>query len=106
MCDGITSSTAAIIARPLPNLISDTSTNTSVENKTKTSTINEKRPTLRLDNLPVEHKGLWGQSMSEVDAELDEDKISPVYEETTDLASTIARLRTVLQQKSTVTTPL
>ncbi|XP_031827986.2 uncharacterized protein LOC116424990 [Nomia melanderi] len=107
LCDGMTSSTAAIIPRPLPKSNSDTLTNTSVENKSKTTTINEKRPTLRLDNLPIEHRGLWGQSMSEVDAELlDEDKISPVYEETTDFASTIARLRTVLQQKSTVTTPL
>lgn len=44
--------------------------------------------------------------MVEVDSEIEEDKISPVYEEPTDFATTIARLRTVLQQKSTVNTPL
>ncbi|XP_076289849.1 uncharacterized protein LOC143213679 [Lasioglossum baleicum] len=112
LCDGITSSTAAIIPRPIPkskpNL--DTSTKVATENKSKTSAkekvMNDKRPTLRLDNLPTEHRGLWGQSMSEGDTELDEDKLSPVYEDTTDFATTIARLRTVLQQKSTVTTPL
>lgn len=44
--------------------------------------------------------------MVEVDSEIEEDKISPVYEEPIDFATTIARLRTVLQQKSTVNTPL
>ncbi|XP_033322524.2 uncharacterized protein LOC117218336 [Megalopta genalis] len=106
LCDGITSSTAAITPRPTLKSNLDTSVKATAENKSKTLTINEKRPTLRLDNLPTEHRGLWGQSMSEGDNELDEDKLSPVYEDTTDFASTIARLRTVLQQKSTVTTPL
>ncbi|XP_076646057.1 uncharacterized protein LOC143355253 [Halictus rubicundus] len=108
LCDGITSSTAVIIPRPIPNL--DTSTKATTESKNKTSAkekiLNEGRPILRLDNLPTEHRGLWGQSMSEGDIELDEDKLSPVYEDTTDFATTIARLRTVLQQKSTVSTPL
>lgn len=44
--------------------------------------------------------------MSEVACEFDEDRMSPVYEEPTDLATTIARLRTVLEEKSTVDTPL
>lgn len=43
---------------------------------------------------------------SEIESELDEDRISPIYEEPTDFASTIARLRNLLQQKSTATTPL
>ncbi|XP_015434637.1 PREDICTED: uncharacterized protein LOC107190356 [Dufourea novaeangliae] len=106
LCNGITSSTAAIIPRPLPKSKLNSSMKTSTENKNNSVTLNEKRPILRLDNLPTEHRGLWCQSMSEVDADIDEEKVSPVYEETTDFATTIARLRTVLQQKSTVTTPL
>ncbi|XP_053978448.1 uncharacterized protein LOC128876266 [Hylaeus volcanicus] len=105
LSDGITSSTAAIIPRLLPKPKSNVSAKTVDEDKNNLLTINDKRPTLRLDNLATEHRGLWGQSMSEVDAEID-DKISPVYEEPTDFATTIARLRNVLQQKSTVNTPL
>lgn len=65
------------------------------------------RPTLCLEGLSTEHRGLWGGSITEeADLELEEDKISPVYEEPTDFATTIARLRNLLQQKSTATTPL
>ena len=53
------------------------------------------------------HRCLWGDSGAlEADSEMDDDRISPVYEEPTDFASTIARLRNLLQQKSTATTPL
>jgi len=63
------------------------------------------RSSLCLEGLSTtEHRGLWGDSIT--DLELDEDKISPVYEEPTDFATTIARLRNLLQQKSTATTPL
>ena len=95
-----------MIPRPLTKPKQDFSAKASVQDKNIPSTINDKRPTLRLENLTVEHRGLWGQSMSEIDSEIDEDKVSPVYEEPTDFATTIARLRTVLQQKSTVSTPL
>lgn len=64
------------------------------------------RSTLCLEGLSTEHRGLWGDSITDADLELDEDKISPVYEEPTDFATTIARLRNLLQQKSTATTPL
>ncbi|XP_076233287.1 uncharacterized protein LOC143178460 isoform X2 [Calliopsis andreniformis] len=106
LSDGIIPSTAAIIPRSLPKPQSELFTKTSTEDQSISLSINDKRPTLRLENLAVEHRGLWGQSLSEVDSEMDEDKISPVYEEPTDFATTIARLRTVLQQKSTVSTPL
>lgn len=106
MSDGILSSTAAIIPRSLPKPQSDLFTKPSTEDRNVSLNTNGKKTTLRLENLAVEHRGLWGQSMSEVDGEMDEDKISPVYEEPTDFATTIARLRTALQQKSTVSTPL
>ena len=106
LSDGIVSSTAAVIPRPLTKPKQDFSAKASTQDKNIPLTINDKRPTLRLENLTVEHRGLWGQSMSEIDSEIDEDKVSPVYEEPTDFATTIARLRTVLQQKSTVSTPL
>jgi len=64
------------------------------------------KPTLCLEGLSMEHRGLWGDSITDTDLELEEDKISPVYEEPTDFATTIARLRNLLQQKSTATTPL
>ncbi|KAK9293944.1 hypothetical protein QLX08_011280 [Tetragonisca angustula] len=104
--DGITSATAAVIPRPLPKPKSESSTEALIDRENTSPSINDKRPTLRLHNLGTEHRGLWGQSMTEVDSEMEEDKISPVYEEPTDFATTIARLRTVLQQKSTVNTPL
>lgn len=99
--DGITSATAAVIPRALPK---SELADASVTKNGGALPVNDKRPSLRLENLATEHRGLWGQSLTEIDCE--EDKISPVYEEPTDFATTIARLRTVLQQKSTVTTPL
>ncbi|OAD55539.1 hypothetical protein WN48_04643 [Eufriesea mexicana] len=102
--DGITSATAAVIRRPLPNSKSE-STEALIENKNTSLSINDKKPTLHLNNLGTEHRGLWGQAIDEMDSAI-EDKISPIYEEPTDFATTIARLRTVLQQKSTVNTPL
>lgn len=106
LSDGITSATAAVIPRPLPKSLPDSSTPSPIENNHIPVTINVKRPSLRLENLSTEHRGLWGDSVSEIDSELDEDRISPEYEEPTDFATTIARLRNVLQEKSTVTTPL
>lgn len=55
------------------------------------------RPEMSLPGLP---HGLWAE-----EAEDPDDGISPIYEEPTDFATTIARLRTLLQQKSTATTP-
>ncbi|XP_012147269.1 uncharacterized protein LOC100876919 isoform X2 [Megachile rotundata] len=106
LSDGIASATAAVIPRPLPKTESSLSAKTTNHDKNSSLTLNDQRPTLHLDNLTKEYRGLWGQSMSELDSEVDEEKISPVYEEPTDFATTIARLRTVLQQKSTVNTPL
>lgn len=94
-----------MIRQPLPNPKSE-STETLIENKNTSLPITDKKPTLRLNNLGTEHRGLWGQVMDEIDSTIEEDKISPIYEEPTDFATTIARLRTVLQQKSTVNTPL
>ncbi|CAK9807291.1 hypothetical protein ANTPLA_LOCUS5303 [Anthophora plagiata] len=103
---GITSTTAAVIPCPLSkSKYGSSSVKPSTEEK-NTSSVNDKKPTLCLNNLATEHRGLWGQSMSEMDSEVEEGKVSPIYEEPTDFATTIARLRTVLQQKSTVNTPL
>nr|XP_033184107.1 uncharacterized protein LOC117153820 [Bombus vancouverensis nearcticus] len=104
--DGITSATAAVIPRSLPKPKSESSTKPLIKHENTSVSINDKRPTLHLHNLGTEHRGLWGQSIVEIDAEIEGDKISPVYEEPTDFATTIARLRNVLQQKSTVNTPL
>lgn len=104
--DGITSATAAVIPRSLPKPKSESSTKPLIKHENTSVSINDKRPTLHLHNLGTEHRGLWGQSIVEIDAEIQGDKISPVYEEPTDFATTIARLRNVLQQKSTVNTPL
>ncbi|XP_076473297.1 uncharacterized protein LOC117153820 [Bombus vancouverensis nearcticus] len=104
--DGITSATAAVIPRSLPKPKSESSTKPLIKHENTSVSINDKRPTLHLHNLGTEHRGLWGQSIVEMDAEIEGDKISPVYEEPTDFATTIARLRNVLQQKSTVNTPL
>ncbi|EZA47879.1 uncharacterized protein LOC105286068 [Ooceraea biroi] len=105
--DGITSATAAVIPQQLPKSLpkSDSTTSTS-EDSSAASTAAPERPTLCLEGLSVEHRGLWGDSISDTDLESEEDKISPVYEEPTDFASTIARLRSLLQQKSTASTPL
>lgn len=104
--DGITSATAAVIPRSLPKPKSESSTKPLIKHENTSVSINDKRPTLHLHNLGTEHRGLWGQSIVEIDADIEGDKISPVYEEPTDFATTIARLRNVLQQKSTVNTPL
>ncbi|XP_043579098.1 uncharacterized protein LOC122566214 [Bombus pyrosoma] len=104
--DGITSATAAVIPRSLPKPKSESSTKSLIKHENTSVSINDKRPTLHLHNLGTEHRGLWGQSVVEIDADIEGDKISPVYEEPTDFATTIARLRNVLQQKSTVNTPL
>ncbi|XP_015606328.1 uncharacterized protein LOC107273044 [Cephus cinctus] len=105
---GIASATAAVIPRPLPkqNSALSTSTDSKSENQTISSQ-NAERSSLCLEGLAISHRGLWGDvSISEPDSELDEDRLSPVYEEPTDFATTIARLRNLLQQKSTATTPL
>ncbi|XP_015118262.1 uncharacterized protein LOC107041948 [Diachasma alloeum] len=46
-------------------------------------------------------KGLWAEEAEDPE----DDGISPIYEEPTDFATTIARLRSLLQQKSSATTP-
>ncbi|XP_011303584.1 uncharacterized protein [Fopius arisanus] len=46
-------------------------------------------------------KGLWAEEIEDPE----DDGISPIYEEPTDFATTIARLRSLLQQKSSATTP-
>ncbi|XP_076762870.1 uncharacterized protein LOC143430450 [Xylocopa sonorina] len=105
--DGVTSATATLIPQSLPSRKSELFSSPLTEINSSTSLpVNNTRPTLRLDSLAVEPRGLWGQSLTEMDSEIEEDKISPMYEEPTDFATTIARLRTVLQQKSTVNTPL
>ncbi|XP_033231162.1 uncharacterized protein LOC117182207 isoform X2 [Belonocnema kinseyi] len=97
--------TAAAIARPLskPDCIPLLEVKIEVNN---TDSDPEKSP-LSLE-IPISgHRCLWGDlSALEADSEMDDDRISPVYEEPTDFASTIARLRNLLQQKSTATTPL
>lgn len=108
LSNGITSVTAPVIPRPLPQSLSKSSpTEVTIIDTVDTPLVNVLKPTLDLKDLTTEHRGLWGNiGVSEMDAEIDEDRISPVYEEPTDFASTIARLRSVLQQKSTTTTPL
>jgi len=107
LSDGITSATAAVIPQQLPKSLSksDSATSSSEENSTALTAAPE-RPILCLEGLSIEHRGLWGDSISDTDLELEEEKISPVYEEPTDLATSIARLRNLLQQKSAATTPL
>ena len=108
MSDGITSVTAAVIPQQLPKSVSKSSptATTTSENKNAVLMVTAERPTLCLEGLSTEHSGLWGGSITDTDLELDEDKISPVYEELTDFATTIARLRNLLQQKSTANTLL
>lgn len=97
--------TAAAIARPLskPDCIPLPEVKIELSN---TDSDPEKSP-LSLE-IPISgHRCLWGDlSALEADSEMDDDRISPIYEEPTDFASTIARLRNLLQQKSTATTPL
>ncbi|XP_043462467.1 uncharacterized protein LOC122498679 isoform X3 [Leptopilina heterotoma] len=112
LSDGIASATAAAIARPLtkPNFIKLPEVRIEESNNFHESQKNSPQHF----HEPIEHtaqhrRGLWGDGVgvnSEIEIELDEDRISPIYEEPTDFASTIARLRNLLQQKSTATTPL
>ncbi|XP_020285125.1 uncharacterized protein LOC109855357 [Pseudomyrmex gracilis] len=108
LSDGIASATAAVIPQPLPKSAPKSSLSATVmsENEKAASQAAPERPILCLEGLSTEHRGLWGDSITDTDLDLEEDKISPVYEEPTDFATTIARLRNLLQQKSTATTPL
>ncbi|EFN60575.1 hypothetical protein EAG_03746 [Camponotus floridanus] len=107
LSDGIVSATAAVIPQQLPKSAPKSSPSANITSKDENAAITAtpERSSLCLEGLSTtEHRGLWGDSIT--DLELDEDKISPVYEEPTDFATTIARLRNLLQQKSTATTPL
>lgn len=107
LSDGIVSATAAVIPQQLPKSAPKSSPSATITSKDENAAITAtpERSSLSLEGLSTtEHRGLWGDSIT--DLELDEDKISPVYEEPTDFATTIARLRNLLQQKSTATTPL
>ncbi|XP_012258874.2 uncharacterized protein LOC105687643 [Athalia rosae] len=107
LSDAILSTTAAVISRPFPKAgqAAIVSTNSKVNNENGPSLL-ERRASLSLDGLEISHRGLWANvEISEPDSEPDEDRLSPVYEEPTDLATTIARLRSLLHQKSNVTTP-
>ncbi|CAL1677707.1 unnamed protein product [Lasius platythorax] len=109
LSDGIVSATAAVIPQQLPKSVpkSSPSATTTSEDENTASMAAPERSTLCLKGLSTtEYRGLWGDSITDADLELEEDKISPVYEEPTDFATTIARLRNLLQQKSTATTPL
>ncbi|XP_036147499.1 uncharacterized protein LOC105834089 [Monomorium pharaonis] len=108
LSDGITSATAAVIPQQLPKSLSKSSLSTATTSEDKNTALMTapEKPTLCLEGLSTEHRGLWGDSITDTDLDLEEDKISPVYEEPTDFATTIARLRSLLQQKSTATTPL
>lgn len=97
-----------MIPQQLPKSVSKSSPTAATTSEDKNAlTAAPERPTLCLEGLSTEHRApLWGDSITDTDLELEEDKISPVYEEPTDFATTIARLRSLLQQKSTATTPL
>lgn len=98
-----------MIPQQLPKSIPKSSPSATIasEDENVASKATPERSTLCLEGLSTiaEHRGLWGDSITDADLE-EEDKISPVYEEPTDFATTIARLRNLLQQKSTATTPL
>ncbi|XP_050445483.1 uncharacterized protein LOC126848556 [Cataglyphis hispanica] len=109
LSEGIASATAAVIPQQLPKSAPKSSPSVITTSKDENEVLMAvpERSTLCLEGLSTtEHRGLWGDSITDVDLELEEDKISPVYEEPTDFATTIARLRNLLQQKSTATTPL
>lgn len=109
LSDGITSAVATVIPCPLlqPALSNESMTRLVQENQNLSSSIDLEKRSLSLEGLRVQHRGLWGDiNISEVDSEIDNNRISPIYEEPTDFATTIARLRNLLQQKSTATTPL
>lgn len=109
LSDGITSATATVVSHSLPQpaFPNKSTTRPVQENQNSTLPINLEKQSLSLEGLTVQHRGLWGDvNISEVDSEVDNSRISPIYEEPTDFATTIARLRNLLQQKSTATTPL
>ncbi|XP_014468497.1 PREDICTED: uncharacterized protein LOC106741228 [Dinoponera quadriceps] len=110
LSDGIASATAAVIPQQLPTSLPSPSASATAsgEKSAASPVVALERPNLCLEGLTSGHRGLWGGSITEeADLELlEEDKISPVYEEPTDFATTIARIRSLLQQKSTATTPL
>ncbi|KAI4491090.1 hypothetical protein M0802_010400 [Mischocyttarus mexicanus] len=110
LSDGITSAVATVVIPcPLlqPVLSNRSMTRLVQENQNSSLSIDLEKQSLNLEGLKVQHRGLWGDiNISEVDSEIDNNRISPIYEEPTDFATTIARLRNLLQQKSTATTPL
>ncbi|XP_014603463.1 PREDICTED: uncharacterized protein LOC106786510 [Polistes canadensis] len=109
LSDGITSAVATVIPCPLlqPAFSNKSMTRLEQENQNSSSSIDLGKRSLSLEGLRIQHRGLWGDiNISEVDSEIDNNRISPIYEEPTDFATTIARLRNLLQQKSTATTPL
>ena len=105
LSNGIASATAAAIARPLTKPDCIPLPEIKIQDNNVESNSENSPPSLQV---PISgRRCLWRDlSASEVDCEIDDDRISPVYEEPTDFASTIARLRNLLQQKSNVTTPL
>lgn len=103
------SAMATVIPRPLlqPAISNKSMTKFIQENQNLSLPIDLEKQSLSLEGLTVQHRGLWADiNISEVDSDIDNNRISPIYEEPTDFATTIARLRNLLQQKSTVTTPL
>lgn len=108
LSDAIRSTTAAVISRPLPKPGEVTSNSIEAEVCDQNiPSLSEKRACLSLEGLEISHRGLWANvEISEPDSEPEEDRLSPVYEEPTDFATTIARLRSLLHQKSNATTPL
>lgn len=102
------STIAAAMSRslPKPGQMANILTDSKVDVQAVQSAL-EKRASLSLEGLEISHRGLWANvEISEPDSEPEEDKLSPVYEEPTDFATTIARLRSLLHQKSNATTPL
>lgn len=105
----MTSAMATVIPHPLlqPVLSNKSMTRFMQANQNLSLPIDLEKQSLTLEDLSVQHRGLWADiNISEVDSEIDNNRISPIYEEPTDFATTIARLRNLLQQKSTATTPL
>lgn len=97
-----------MISRPLPKPVKAASNSAEAEaDDQNVQSPMERRASLSLEGLEVSHRGLWANvEISEPDSEAEEDRLSPVYEEPTDFATTIARLRSLLHQKSNATTPL
>ncbi|XP_046740511.1 uncharacterized protein LOC124407932 isoform X2 [Diprion similis] len=108
LSDAIRSTTAAAMSRPLPKAGQGADISPDFEdNKQNAQSTLERKAALSLEGLEISHRGLWANvEISEPDSEPEEDRLSPVYEEPTDFATTIARLRSLLHQKSNATTPL